>query len=51
VFGPVRKKTATDEMLAKDNIKNVQIFEADITDLLALKVSPSNIFRSFSGYS
>lgn len=32
VIGLVRNKAATSERLAKDGIKNVTIFEADITD-------------------
>ncbi|KAI9797714.1 MAG: hypothetical protein M1833_005375 [Piccolia ochrophora] len=37
VIGTVRDKKATEKKLAADGIKNVTLFEADITDLPALK--------------
>ncbi|KAI5357044.1 Putative short-chain dehydrogenase/reductase SDR, NAD(P)-binding domain superfamily [Septoria linicola] len=36
VFGLVRNKTATEEALAKDGIKNVHVLSADVTDHKAL---------------
>ncbi|TVY39606.1 hypothetical protein LSUB1_G003215 [Lachnellula subtilissima] len=38
VIGIVRDKTATERQLRDDGINNVSLFEADITDLDALKV-------------
>jgi len=39
VIGLVRNKPATDERLAKDGVKNVHIFQADVTDIKALQAA------------
>lgn len=41
----MRNKAATQQQLASDNIKNVQIFQGDITNLDSLKVNFSTAFR------
>lgn len=49
VVGIVRDIAATEKKLAKDGIKNVKVYKADITDLPALKAAAVDIQASIGG--
>lgn len=49
VVGIVRDIAATEQKLKKDGIKNVKIYNADITDLPALKASAADVQATVGG--
>lgn len=49
VIGIVRNKPATEQRLAKDNIKNVHLFAADITDAKALQAAAEGVAKLTDG--
>lgn len=49
VIGLVRNKAGTEERLAKDGIKNVTIFQADITDQAALHIAAAETAKLTGG--
>jgi len=49
VIGLVRNKEATLARLAKDNLSNIHIFEADIVDYLALQKAAEEVSKITGG--
>lgn len=49
VVGIVRDIAATEKKLAKDGIKNVKVYKADITDLAALKAAAVDVQATVGG--
>ena len=49
VIAIARKKTETEERLAKDGIKNVKVFAADVTDVKALQAAAEGTSKITGG--